>query len=84
MLDGANEDVVTISAQTRKLLWSRAHNLCSFASCWQALTADQVDAKSGEEFSVVVGEEAHIRSVAPADHATTRIIQPMRSTSTKI
>lgn len=53
---------MTISAQTRKLLWSRAYNLCSFATCWQALTADEVDARTGEGFAVVVGEEAHIRS----------------------
>ena len=53
---------MTISAQTRKLLWGRAHNLCSFATCWQALTADEVDGRTGEGFAVVVGEEAHIRS----------------------
>jgi hypothetical protein len=53
---------VTISTQNRKLLWGRAHNLCSFPTCWQALTANQFDARSGEEFAVVVGEEAHIRS----------------------
>lgn len=56
---------MTISAQTRKLLWGRAHNVCSFAACWQALTADQVDARTGEAFEVVVGEEAHIRSGSP-------------------
>ncbi len=53
---------MTISAQTRKLLWSRAHDICSFTSCWQALTADQVDEATGEKSSVVNGEEAHIRS----------------------
>ncbi|SOJ56961.1 hypothetical protein MSIMFB_04439 [Mycobacterium simulans] len=56
---------MTISAQTRKLLWGRAHNTCSFATCWQALTADEVDARTGEEFAVVVGQEAHIRSGSP-------------------
>jgi hypothetical protein len=39
--------------------------MCSFATCWQALTADEVDAQTGEEFAVVVGEEAHIRSGRP-------------------
>lgn len=53
---------MTISAQARKLLWGRAHNLCSFATCWQSLTADEVDARTGDGFAVVVGEEAHIRS----------------------
>lgn len=56
---------MTISAQTRKLLWGRAHNMCSFATCWQALTADEVDARTGKAFAVVVGEEAHIRSGSP-------------------
>lgn len=56
---------MTISAQTRKVLWGRAHNMCSFATCWQALTADEVDARTGEGFAVVVGEEAHIRSGSP-------------------
>lgn len=56
---------MTISAQTRKLLWSRAHDICSFTSCWQALTADQVDEATGEKSSVVNGEEAHIRSPRP-------------------
>lgn len=53
---------MTISPQTRKLLWGRAHNTCSFATCWQALTADELNARTGEAFAVVVGEEAHIRS----------------------
>lgn len=56
---------MTITAQSRKLLWGRAHNVCSFATCWQALTADEVDARTGEAFAVVVGEEAHIRSGRP-------------------
>lgn len=56
---------MTISARTRKLLWGRAHNVCSFATCWQALTTDEVDARTGEGFAVVVGEEAHIRSGSP-------------------
>lgn len=56
---------MTISAQTRKLLWGRAHNTCSFATCWQALTTDEVDAHTGERFAVVLGEEAHIRSGSP-------------------
>lgn len=56
---------MTITAHTRKLLWGRAHNVCSFATCWQALTADEVDARTGEAFAVVVGEEAHIRSGRP-------------------
>lgn len=56
---------MTITVQARKLLWGRAHNVCSFATCWQALTADEVDARTGEGFAVVVGEEAHIRSGRP-------------------
>ncbi len=56
---------MTITVQTRKLLWGRAHNVCSFATCWQALTADEVDARTGRAFAVVVGEEAHIRSGRP-------------------
>ena len=56
---------MTISAQARKLLWSRAHNICSFPTGWQALTADEVDARSGDAFAVVLGEEAHIRSARP-------------------
>lgn len=56
---------MTTSAQARKLLWGRAHNICSFVTCWQALTADEVDARTGEGFAVVVGEEAHIRSGSP-------------------
>jgi hypothetical protein len=39
--------------------------MCSFATCWQALTADEVDARTGKAFAVVVGEEAHIRSGSP-------------------
>lgn len=56
---------MAISVKTRKLLWGRAHNVCSFAACWQVLTADEVDARTGEELPTVVGEEAHIRSGRP-------------------
>ncbi|WP_425005623.1 hypothetical protein [Mycolicibacterium sp. S3B2] len=56
---------MTISAQTRKLLWGRAQDVCSFAMCWQALTADEVDARTGEGFAAVVGEEPHVRSGRP-------------------
>ena len=56
---------MAISVKTRKLLWGRAHNVCSFATCWQGLTADEVDARTGEELPTVVGEEAHIRSGRP-------------------
>ncbi|WBB77707.1 HNH endonuclease signature motif containing protein [Micromonospora sp. WMMD882] len=51
-----------ISVRTRKLLWGRAHNRCAFPQCRQELTTDQIDAHTGETFTTVVGEEAHIRS----------------------
>lgn len=56
---------MAISAQTRKVLWTRARDMCAFPGCRQALTVSQVDASTGQEFTTVVGEEAHIRSARP-------------------
>lgn len=54
-----------LTVSDRKLLWSRAGNVCSFPTCKQALTHDLVDARSGEIVPDVIGEEAHIRSPKP-------------------
>jgi hypothetical protein len=56
---------VGLSSKDRKLLWGRARNICAFPQCRQSLTPDQVDAKTGESFQTVVGEEAHIYSASP-------------------
>lgn len=53
-----------LSDKDRKLLWGRARNVCAFPQCRQSLTADQVDAKTGEPFHTVVGEEAHLYSAS--------------------
>jgi hypothetical protein len=53
---------VAILSKDRKVLWARARNRCAFPQCRQALTVDQVDAATGEDFPTVIGEEAHIRS----------------------
>ena len=54
-----------LTSRDRKLLWGRARNLCAFPQCRQALTEDEVDARTGASFPTVVGEEAHIHSATP-------------------
>jgi hypothetical protein len=56
---------VTISAQTRKVLWTRGRDMCAFPGCRQALTVSQINASTGKTSTTVVGEEAHIRSAQP-------------------
>jgi hypothetical protein len=56
---------VAVGAVARKILWSRAHDQCSFPGCTQALTHDAINAASGQIQPSVVGEEAHIRSRQP-------------------
>lgn len=53
---------MSVSDQTRKVLWTRAHDRCAFPGCDQALTVNEVDASTGDGYVVVVGEQAHIRS----------------------
>lgn len=48
---------MTITSQTRKMLWGRAHNMC--AMCRQPLT------ESDEQGDLVLGEEAHIVARSP-------------------
>lgn len=50
---------MSISGQTRKRLWGRAHNECAFPGCLTELAAA---AGSGGTGASVVGEEAHIRA----------------------
>jgi hypothetical protein len=45
-----------------KVLWSRAHDQCAFPGCNQSLTADSVDATTGESLTNPIGQQAHIRS----------------------
>ena len=52
-----------LSPKDRKTLWGRSRHLCAFPQCRRQLTADQVDAKTGETFRTIVGEEAHILAV---------------------
>lgn len=54
-----------LSPKDRKTLWGRSRHLCAFPQCRRQLTADQVDAKTGETFQTIVGEEAHIYSPSP-------------------
>lgn len=54
-----------MSPKDRKTLWGRSRHLCAFPQCRRQLTADQVDAKTGETFQTIVGEEAHIHSPSP-------------------
>lgn len=61
---GVGRSQVALTSSDQKLLWTRAHNRCSFPSCRQPLTEDQVDAATGDVFFTVVGEEAHIRSAS--------------------
>ena len=56
---------MSITIPTRKVLWTRAHNMCAFPACGQALTVDGAAADSGELIVTVLGEEAHIRSSKP-------------------
>src|SRR5689334_15166140 len=56
---------VGLSPKDRKTLWGRSRHLCAFPQCRRQLTADQVDAKTGETFQTIVGEEAHIYSPSP-------------------
>lgn len=56
---------MTISAQTRKVLWTRGRDMCAFPGCRQALTVSQVNASTGKNSTTVVGEEAHVRSARP-------------------
>lgn len=56
---------MTITDQTRKVLWSRAHDICAFPSCLQQLTVDVATADGATSSVVVVGEQAHIRSPRP-------------------
>ena len=56
---------MALSPKDRKTLWGRSRHLCAFPQCRRQLTADQVDAKTGETFQTIVGEEAHIYSPSP-------------------
>lgn len=53
-----------LSDKDRKVLWTRARNICSFPQCQQQLTQDQVDATTGQAFQTVIGDEAHIYSAS--------------------
>lgn len=53
---------MSISAATRKTLWTRAHNECAFPTCIQELTLDGEDSDSGVAKVILIGEEAHIRA----------------------
>lgn len=53
---------MSVSDQTRKVLWTRAHDRCAFPGCDQALTVNEVDVSTGDGYVAVVGEQAHIRS----------------------
>ena len=52
---------MTITVATQKMLWGTSHNVCAFTLCVQPLTMDAGDGDG----SVVVGEQAHIRSGLP-------------------
>ena len=56
---------MSISDQTRKVLWTRAHDRCAFPGCSQTLTLNEVNTSTGERYITVVGEQAHIRSPKP-------------------
>jgi hypothetical protein len=53
---------MAISVQTQKHLWARSFNVCAFVPCIQPLTLDPSAERTG---SVVLGEQAHIRSPKP-------------------
>lgn len=53
---------MAISVQTQKQLWARSFDVCAFVPCIQPLTLDPSSERSG---SVVLGEQAHIRSPKP-------------------
>lgn len=50
--------LMTITVATQKVLWGTSHNVCAYTLCVQPLTMDAGDGDG----SVVVGEQAHIRS----------------------
>lgn len=50
---------MAISVQTQKHLWAQSFNVCAFVPCIQPLTLDPSEERAG---SVVLGEQAHIRS----------------------
>lgn len=53
---------MTITVATQKVLWGTSHNVCAYTMCVQPLT---MDAGNGDG-SVVLGEQAHIRSGRPS------------------
>jgi hypothetical protein len=55
---------VSISVVSRKLLWGRAGDRCSWPACTVSLTLDLHDSETTilAKHGVVIGEEAHIRS----------------------
>lgn len=52
---------MTITVSTQKILWATSHNVCAFPKCVQPLTVETGD----DDGSVVVGQQAHIRSSQP-------------------
>lgn len=50
----------SLSGPDRKKLWARSHGMCAFPQCRQKLVETLTSAETGHEFTVVVGEEAHI------------------------
>jgi hypothetical protein len=56
---------MAIGYRVVRTLWTRAHNQCAFPGCFQTLTEDAVDARTGQAFVTVVGQQAHIRSSKP-------------------
>lgn len=56
---------MSISDKDRKVLWTRARNICAYPGCRQELTIDGADATTGAQLVTVVAQEAHIRSARP-------------------
>jgi hypothetical protein len=55
----------TLSDPDRKKLWGLSRAECAFPQCRQKLVETQTDMATGQDFTVVVGEEAHIYGFAP-------------------
>lgn len=53
-----------LSGSDRKVLWGAAHGFCSFPNCDTRLIARLSDRSTGEEWTMPIGEEAHIVSAS--------------------
>ena len=54
-----------LRSKDSKALWALSYGVCAFPTCKTPVIETQVDAQTGETFTTVIGEEAHIHSPTP-------------------